>query len=114
MPIILLCFFIGSLILALLISWQIKTVPADLLSIAKFYLYTSPILIISNSLLSYGFAQAHNAIKNLPAAIAGQTLIYFLCILGVSLWLLNDKISIIHSIIGILLIVSGIYVLKMS
>lgn len=111
---IIMCFISGSLILSLLISWQIKTIPADIMSIAKFYIFTSPILIISNSLLSYGFAQAHKTMQNLPAAIAGQTLIYFLCVLGVSIWLLHDKISLVHSIIGILLIVSGIYIIKMS
>lgn len=100
--------------MALIVSWQVKHVPTDLMSIAKFYLYISPLVLIANIALAAGFARAHETIHNLTAVVACQTLIYYLCLIAFSLLILGDKVSLTRAIFGIALMVAGIYVLKTS
>lgn len=114
MALTLVYFLVGSVLLALLVSWQVKHVAADWLSIAKFYLYSLPILFLANTALALGYARAHAFWQNLTAAVAGQTLIYYLFLLLFSIVILGDKVSLARSLIGIGFIVAGIYILKLS
>ncbi len=106
------CLASGSVLLALIITWQTKTIDPNLLSIAKYNLLVLPLLYIANTLLGLGINKAHGISGNLPLWVASQGMFYNLAILVFSIVILGDKVSIAKTLVAFLLISTGLYLLK--
>jgi len=102
----------ASALLAFIVTWQAKTVEPTLLSIAKFNLMMLPFIYLSNTFLGLGINKGHDVTGNLPLMVAGQGLVYNLCILAFSILILGDKVSVVKALIAFALICSGVYILK--
>lgn len=109
---ILACFVFGSAIIALGVSWQVKHISNDWWALAKYNLTISPLLFLANILLSMGFGLGHSVIKNVPAVVALQTIIYYAFLILFSYFLVGDKISLAKAAAGVTLLAAGIWVLK--
>lgn len=103
---------LGSLLIALIMTLQVKYVDPIFIDVLKFNIYTFPVLFLANLSLGIGFIKGHQVFKNFPFLLAGQTFIYYLMILLFSVTILGDKISIIKAIIAYLFIITGIWILK--
>ena len=109
---ILACFVFGSAIIALGVSWQVKYISNDWWALTKYNLTISPLLFIANILLSMGFGLGHGVVKNVPAVVALQTVIYYAFLIFFSYYLVGDKISFVKAAAGVTLLAAGIWVLK--
>lgn len=105
-------FAVGSAIIALGVSWQVKHISTEWWALVKYNLTISPLLFFANVLLSMGFGMGHSVIKNVPAVVALQTVIYYAFLILFSYYLVGDKISLIKATTGVALLVAGIWVLK--
>lgn len=112
MPLVLGLISIGSLILALTVSWQVKNVNPDWLSVAQYNLKIIPLLFIANISLGMAFIKGNEVVKNLPMLVASQTFIYYIFILLFTIFLLGDKVSIPRALIAFGLMVVAIWLLK--
>ncbi|MDK2823233.1 MAG: hypothetical protein PWQ67_1456 [Clostridia bacterium] len=112
MPYILALLGIGSAIIAFTVSWQVKHVTPDFISVAKYNFFIIPILFIANTSLGLGFIKGHQLVKNLPLLIASQTFIYYLMIIFFSIYLVEDKVSFYRAIIAFSLMAFSIWLLK--
>lgn len=102
----------ASVLLALVVTWQAKTIDPTLLSIAKYNLLVLPLLYLSNTFLGLGINKGHEITKNLSLMVASQGMIYNLAILVFSILILGNKVSVPKSILAFLLISTGLYLLK--
>lgn len=112
MFLVLSCFVVGSAVIALSVAWQIKHIEPSWLAVAKYQLYIAPALFLANIILSVGFGQGHNFVKNTPAVIATQTVIYYFFLTLFSVYIVGDKISLVKAVSGVALIIAGVIVLK--
>ncbi|KJS23610.1 MAG: hypothetical protein VR72_00420 [Clostridiaceae bacterium BRH_c20a] len=112
MPLIIGLLGVGSFIIALTVSWQVKNINPDFISVAKYNLMIAPILFLANISLGIGFTKGHQIYKNLPLIIASQTFIYYLFILGFSMYLLGDKVSVIKALLAFSMIAFAIWLIK--
>ncbi|MFZ7104666.1 MAG: hypothetical protein ACOWWO_18685 [Peptococcaceae bacterium] len=103
---------VGSFIIALTVSWQVKYIAPDFLTIAKYNLLIAPVLFLANVSLGMAFTKGHQLYKNLPLMIASQTFIYYLFILAFSMYLLGDKISVTKTLCAFSLIAFSIWLIK--
>ncbi|HHY06882.1 MAG TPA: hypothetical protein GX532_07920 [Clostridia bacterium] len=102
----------GSILLAFLVTLQVKFAGVELLSIAKYYLLVLPVLFAANVCIGTGINKGHALYGNLPLLIAIQTAVYYLMITLFSLYLLGDKISVPKTALASVLIITAIYLLK--
>lgn len=102
----------ASALLALIVTWQAKTVDPTFISIAKFNLLVLPFIYLANTFLGLGINKGHDLFGNLPLMVASQGLVYNLCILVFSILILGDKVSVGKALIAFALISTGIYILK--
>lgn len=102
----------GSLLLALLVTLQVKYATADFLSIGKYYLMMLPVLLLANIFIGLGINKGHLVFHNLPLLVAGQTLAYYLFLTTFSALILGNKLSLPKTALAIGLIIAGIYLLK--
>ena len=102
----------ASALLALIVTWQAKTVEPTLISIAKFNLMVLPFIYLSNTFLGLGINKGHELTNNLPLMVATQGLFYNMVILLLSIVILGDKVSVVKALVAFALISSGIYLLK--
>lgn len=112
MPLIIGLLVLGSFIIALTVSWQVKYIDPSFISVTKYNLLIAPILLVANISLGIGFIKGHSFYQNLPLMIAAQTFIYYLFILFFSVYLLGDKISLVKTIMAFTLISFSIWLLK--
>ncbi len=103
---------IGSAILAAMIVWQVKTVPAEAGAVFKYNLYILVPIFIANVTLGIGFIKAHEIFKSMPIVSVMQTTIYYCFLISLSYFILGEKIEISRLFTGFALILAGIYVLK--
>ncbi len=102
----------GSLLLALLVTMQVRYATADFLSITKYYLMVLPVLLTANILIGLGINKGHAVFQNLPLLIAGQTFTYYFFIALFSVVILGDKLSIPKTALAFSMIIGAIYLLK--
>ncbi len=102
----------GSFVIALLLTWQVKYITPDLISIARYNLYILPFIFLGNTSLGMGFVRGHKLIDNLPLLIALQSFTYYIFIVALSILLLGDKITVYRGLLGFGLIALGVLVLK--
>lgn len=112
MPLVLGLITIGSFILAFTVSWQVKNVNPEWLSVAQYNLKIIPLLFIANVSLGMAFIKGNDVVKNLPMLIAFQTFIYYIFILLFTLYLLGDKVSVPRAIFAFCLMAVSIWLLK--
>ncbi|MFZ5943208.1 MAG: hypothetical protein ACOYVD_03805 [Bacillota bacterium] len=112
MPLIAGLLVFGSFIIAATVSWQVKNINPDFISVAKYNLMIAPILFLANISLGIGFTKGHQLFNNLPLMIASQTFIYYMFILAFSIYLLGDDVSIIKVVIAFILIAFSIWLIK--
>lgn len=105
-------FFFGSAIIALGVTWQVRSIENDWWALVKYNLMISPFLFLANTLLSMGFGKGHAVLQNVAAVVAFQTVIYYGFLVLFSYFLLGDKITLVKAIAGISLMAAGIWVLK--
>lgn len=102
----------ASVLLALIVTWQTKTIDPNLISIAKYNLLVLPLLYLSNTFLGLGINKGHELTQNLPLMVASQGMVYNLAILLFSIIILGDKVSVVKTIIAFVFISTGLYILK--
>jgi uncharacterized membrane protein len=102
----------GSILLALLVTLQVKFTGADWGSIAKYYLAVLPVLFTANIFIGLGLNKGHAIFHNLPLLIAVQTFVYYLMIALFSVYILGNKLSVPRTAIAFSLIIFAIYLLK--
>jgi len=112
MPLIIALLALGSLILAWTVSWQVKYINSDWLSIAQYNFRIIPFLFIANFSLGMAFIKGHRVVKNLPLLIASQSFIYYIFILLFTLYLLGDKVSTIRVVAAFSLMAFSVWLLK--
>jgi len=103
---------LGSAIIAFTVSWQVKYVSPDLISVLKFNLLIIPLLFIANTSLGLSFIKGHKFLMNLPLLIASQSFIYYLMIVFFSVYLLGDKLSVARAVMAFSLMAFSIWLLK--
>ncbi len=62
--------------------------------------------------ISSGFIKAHGLVRNLPVMAVVQTVAYYLFLLVFTVYIVGDKVSLIRSVVGIGLMVAGIWVIR--
>jgi hypothetical protein len=102
----------GSILLALIVTLQVKFAAADFASIAKYYLAVLPLLYGANIFIGLGINKGHAIFQNLPLLIAGQTFIYYLAIAFFSVAILGNKLSLPKTALAFGMIITAIYLLK--
>jgi len=112
MPLILSLLALGSVIIAFTVSWQVKHVNSDFLSIAQYNFRIIPFLFIANVSLGMAFIKGHQVVKNLPLLIASQTFIYYIFILLFTISLLGDKVAVPKALLAFVLMAVSIWLLK--
>jgi len=112
MPLIFSLLALGSAIIAVTVTWQVKHVNSDFLSIAQYNFRIIPFLFIANVSLGMAFIKGHLVVKNLPLLIASQTFIYYIFILLFTIILLGDKVSIPRALVAFILMTVSIWLLK--
>ncbi|NLT94667.1 MAG: hypothetical protein GXW85_03895 [Clostridia bacterium] len=103
---------LGALILAGTVSWQVKYVNPEWLSVALYNLKILPLLFTANLSLGMAFIKGNDAVKNLPMLIASQTFIYYIFILLFTIYLLGDKVSVPKALLAFCLMAISIWLLK--
>ncbi len=102
----------ASTLLALVVTWQAKTVDPTFSAIAKYNLMVLPLIYLANTFLGLGINKGHELTGNLPLLVASQGMFYNLAILVFSIFILGDKASVVKTLIAFALISSGLYILK--
>ena len=105
-------FLLGSAIIALGVTYQVRHIENDWWALVKYNLTIAPFLFFANTLLSMGFGKGHAVMNNMAATVAIQTILYYSFLILFSYYLLGDKISFFKAIGGVSLIAAGIWVLK--
>ena len=103
---------LGSLILAFVLSWQVKYIPAEIYAVIRFNLLMLPLLLAANVALGTAFIKANEIINNMPLVAAMQTFIYYIFIVLFTVFFLGDKVSLSRALAGFSLIAAGIFLLK--
>ena len=111
MAVVALLVTLGSTILAVVLAWQVKTVPPAVGAVARYNLVVLPLLYAANVLLGAAFIKAHALVRNLPLAVAGQSFVYNILLLVFSLLILGDRLPVGRSVAGFLLIAGGVALL---
>ncbi|MGB9805069.1 hypothetical protein [Desulfofundulus sp.] len=102
---------VGSVVLSFLVAWQVKTVHPGVIPVVKYNLTVLPLYFLANVALSIGFIRAHEAIRNLPLVVAGQSFMYYVFLLIFSVLLVGDRVSVARALTGFALIAAGAAVL---
>jgi hypothetical protein len=116
LPAVLLVF--GSLLLSLLLALQVKLVPPArcLLTVgaavARYNLFVLPLIFLANASLGMSFVLAHQTVRNLPLLVAAQTFVYYLGLIFYAWFGLGDRVAPVRALLGLGLILMGVYVLK--
>ena len=103
---------LGSLILAFVLSWQGKYIPAEIYAVIRFNLLILALLLAANVALGTAFIKANEIINNMPLVAAMQTFIYYIFIVLFTIFFLGDKVSLSRDLAGFSLIAAGIFLLK--
>ena len=103
---------LGSLILAFVISWQVKYIPAEIYAVIRFNILMLPLLLAANVALGTAFIKANGIINNMPLVAAMQTFIYYIFLVLFAIFFLGDMISLSRALAGFGLIAAGIFLLK--
>ena len=105
-------FLLGSAIIALGVTWQVRHIENDWWALIKYNLTIAPFLFFANTLLSMGFGKGHLVIKNMAAVVAFQTVAYYGFLLLFSYLILGDKVSLLKAVTGVALMATGVWVLR--
>ena len=101
----------GSILLAFLVTLQVKFAGVELLSIAKYYLLVLPVLFAANVCIGTGINKGHAfIIICLFDCNSNGSLLFD--DYPFSLYLLGDKISVPKTALASVLIITAIYLLK--
>lgn len=103
---------LGSAILAVIITMQVKVIEVNFLSIARYNLFVLPGLFLANLCIGFGLSKGHELYGNLPLWIAVQTFFYYVIITALSILVLGDKISLGKTILAFSMIIVAVYLLK--
>jgi drug/metabolite transporter (DMT)-like permease len=103
---------VGSLLIAFLMTWQVKYIQPQMLDVLKYNAYILLPMWVANSALGMGFIIGHSTFKNFTLVVAGQTFVYYCFLVIFSYFLLGERPDFVRLILGFSLIISGIYVLK--
>lgn len=103
---------IGSAILSLVVTWQVRHVSPEVGSLAIFYLKALPLLFLANLSLGVAFTRGHQILKNLPLLVAMQSFTYYLFLLLFAVVIIHDRVPAGRAVLGFLLLAAGVYVLK--
>ena len=103
---------LGSLILAFVISWQVKYMSAEIYAVIRFNILMLPLLLAANVALGTAFIKANGIINNMPLVAAMQTFIYYIFLVLFAIFFLGDMISLSRALAGFGLIAAGIFLLK--
>ncbi len=108
----------GSVVLSFLLALQVKLIsPGSVpglvgVAVVRYNLYVLPLIFLANTALGMSFVQAHQTVKNLPLLVAAQTFIYYLCLFVYSWFGLGDRIPPVRALLGLGLLVTGVFVLR--
>ena len=102
----------GSVVLSFLLALQVKLVPPALGAVTRYNIYVLPLIFLANVALGMSFVQAHQTIKNLPLLVAAQTFVYYLSLFIYSWFGLGDRIPPVKGLLGLGLIMAGVYILR--
>ncbi|SMB91156.1 hypothetical protein SAMN00017405_1427 [Desulfonispora thiosulfatigenes DSM 11270] len=103
---------LGSLLIALIMTLQVKFIDPVFIKVLKFNIYMIPLMVAANVSLGMGFIKGQQIFKNFPFLLSGQTFIYYIMILIFSVTILGDKLSILRVLIAYLFMVVGIWIIK--
>lgn len=102
---------VGSFLIAGMGVYATKFIPQTIQSMAIYNLWTIPVAYVANIALFWAFGKGTGVIGNLATVIALQLAIYMGFIALGNSFFLGGKLS-INTLIGILLIVVGAYVMN--
>jgi hypothetical protein len=103
---------VASTLLALVVTYQVKFAGTEVFSIIKYNLIVLPVIFAANIFIGLGINKGHVIIKNLPLLIAIQTLIYYVMITVLSIYILGNNISVPKTVVAFMLIIIGVYLLQ--
>ncbi len=108
----------GSVVLSFLLALQVRLIspgqaPALVgAAVIRYNLYVLPLIFLANAALGMSFVQAHQTVKNLPLLVAAQTFVYYLSLILYSWFGLGDRIPPVRVLLGLGLLVTGVFVLR--
>ncbi|QGG48502.1 hypothetical protein [Heliorestis convoluta] len=108
---ILLMLLIGSLLIALVVTFQTKYIDPTLLEVAKYNLYTFPFMFVANTMLFIAFTKGQAIFGSLAVVVGMQIAIYMLAIALFGYFILAQQPS-WNTLIGISLLVSAVFFLN--
>lgn len=103
---------LGSALLAVVITVQIRSVAPNVGPLLLYYVKVLPVIFLANASLGYAFVRAHQTVKNLPLLVSFQSVAYYICLLVLSIIVLGDKVSVPRVLAGFALMGAGIFMLK--
>ncbi|NLI12619.1 hypothetical protein [Pelotomaculum propionicicum] len=112
MAFILVLLVFGSAVLAFMIAWQVRYVQPEFLSVTRFNLYMLPLILAANIALATAFIRANSLLKNLPLLAAAQSFFYYMFVVGFSILIVGEKISLGRAALGFGMMAAGVWVLK--
>jgi len=107
----------GSVVLSFLLALQVKLISPGSVpglvgaAVVRYNLCVLPLIFLANTALGMSFVQAHQTVKNLPLLVAAQTFIYYLSLFVYSWFGLGDRIPPVRALLGLGLLVTGVFVL---